>query len=49
MGGKQSESHVFWNPGTRLFAVFRRNGLVLIVSNLPLHTAEQLSKAIIEG
>ena len=51
MGGTQPESHVSWNPGTRLFevAVFRRNGLDLIIRNLPLHTAEQLSKVIIEA
>ncbi len=32
MGGRQPESHVFWNPGTRLFevAVLRRNGPDLI-------------------
>ena len=51
MGGRQPESHVSWNPGTRLFevAVFRRNGPDLIIRNLPLHTAEQLSKVIIEA
>ena len=51
MGGRQPESHVFLNPGTRLFevAVFRRNGPGLIIGNLPLHTAEQLSAAIIEA
>jgi hypothetical protein len=49
MGDMQPESHVFWNPGTRLFevAVLRRNGLDLIMKNLPLHTAEQLREAII--
>jgi hypothetical protein len=51
MGGRQPESHVFWNPGTRLFevAVLRRNGLDLIIKNLPLHTAEQLREAIIDA
>ena len=51
MGGKQPESHVFLNPGTRLFevAIFRRNGPDLIIGNLPLHTADQLSAAIIEA
>jgi hypothetical protein len=51
MGARQPESHVSWNPGTRLFevAVFRRNGPDLIIRNLPLHTAEQLSKVIIEA
>ena len=51
MGGRQPESHVFLNPGTRLFevAVFRRNGPDLIIGNLPLHTADQLSAAIIEA
>ena len=51
MGGRRPESHVFWNPGTRLFevAVFRRNGPDLIIGNLPLHTADQLSAAIIEA
>ena len=51
MGGRQPESHVIWNPGTRLFevAVFRRNGPDLIIGNLPLHTAEQLRKTIIEA
>ena len=49
MGGMQPESHVFWNPGTRLFevAVLRRNGPDLIIRNLLLHTAEQLREAII--
>ncbi len=51
MGGRQLESHVFWNPGTRLFevTVFRRNGPDLIIRNLPLHTAEQLREAIIKA
>ena len=51
LGGRQPESHAFWNPGTRLFevAVSRRNGPDLIISNLPLPTAEQLSKTIIEA
>ena len=51
VGGRQPESHVFWNPGTKLFevAVFRRNGPDLIIGNLPLHTADQLSAAIIEA
>ena len=51
MGGRQPESHVFLNPGTRLFevAIFRRNGPDLIIGNLPLHTADQLSAAIIEA
>ena len=51
MGGRQPESHVFLNPGTRLFevAVFRRNGPDLIIGNLPLHTAEQLRETIIEA
>jgi hypothetical protein len=51
MGGRQPESHVFWNPGTRLFevAVLRRNGPDLIIKNLPLHTAEQLREAIIDA
>lgn len=50
MGGRQPESDVSWNPGTRLFelVVFRRNGPDLIIGNLPLHTAEQLREAIIE-
>ena len=51
MGDTQPEPHVFWNPGTRLFevAVFRRKGPDLIMGNLPLHTADQLSAAIIEA
>ena len=51
MGGRQPESHVFWNPGTRLFevAVFRRTGPDLILRNLPLHAAEQLRESIIEA
>jgi hypothetical protein len=51
MGGRQPESHVFWNPSTRLFevAVFRRNGPDWIIGNLPLHTDEQLSAEIIEA
>ena len=51
MGGMQPESHVFWNPGTRLFevAVLRRNGSDLIIKNLPSHTANQLRDAIIDA
>ena len=51
MGGMQPESHVFWNPGTRLFevAVLRRNGPDVIIKNLLLHTADQLREAIIEA
>jgi hypothetical protein len=49
MGGMQPESQFFWNPGTGLFevAIYRRNGQELIIKDLPLHTAEQLSEAII--
>jgi len=48
MGGMQPVSHVFWNPGTRLFevAVSRRNGSDLLVKNLPLQTAEWLRAKI---
>jgi hypothetical protein len=51
MGGMQPESHVFWNPGTRLFevGVLRRDGPDLIIRNLLLHTAEQLREAIIDA
>jgi hypothetical protein len=51
MGSRQPDSLVFWNHGTRLFevAVFRRKGPDLIIRNLPLHTADQLSAAIIEA
>jgi hypothetical protein len=51
MGARQPESHVFWNPGTRLYevAVFRRKGPDLIIGNLPLHTADQLRETIIEA
>ena len=51
MGGRQPESHVFLNPGTRLFevAVFRRNRPPLIVKNLPLPTADRLRKAMIDA
>jgi hypothetical protein len=51
MGARQPESHVSWNPGTRLFevAVLRRNGPDLIIRNLPLHTAEQLRETVIEA
>lgn len=50
MSATQPESHVFWNPGTGLFdvAVSRRKGPDLTIKNLPLHTADQLSTAIIE-
>ena len=50
MSATQQESHVFWNPGTGLFdvAVSRRKGPDLILRNLPLHTADQLRKAIID-
>lgn len=48
VGGRKPVSHVFWNPGTKLFevAVCRRNGPDLIIKNLPLHTAEHLREAI---
>ena len=51
MGGRQPESLVFWNPGTRQFevAVFRRKGPDLIIRNLPLLIADQLSAAIVEA
>ena len=51
MGGMQPESQFFWNPGTGLFevAIYRRNGQELIIKDLPLHTAEQLSEAIIDA
>ncbi len=51
MGARQPESHVSWNPGTRLYevAVLRRNGPDLIIGNLPLHTADQLRETIIEA
>ena len=50
MGGLQPESHVFWNPATRLFevAVLRRNGPDLVIKHLPLQTADKLREAIIE-
>ncbi len=49
MGGMQPESHVVWNPSTKLFevTVFRRNGPDLTIKNLPLQTADQLRAAII--
>ena len=51
MGGMPPESQFFWNPGTGLFevAIYRRNGQELIIKNLPLHTAEQLSEAVIDA
>ena len=51
MGGIQPESQFFWNPGTGLFevAIYRLNGQELIIKDLPLHTAEQLSEAIIDA
>ena len=51
MGGRKPESHVFWNPGTRLFeiAVHRRDGPDLIIKNLSSHTAEQLREALIDA
>jgi hypothetical protein len=51
LGGMQPESHVFWNPGTKLFEieVFRRNGSVLTIKDLPLRTADQLGEAIIDA
>jgi hypothetical protein len=51
LGGRQPESPVFWNPGTRLFevTVVRPNGPDLIIRNLSLHTAEQLREALIDG
>ena len=50
MGDVQSQAHVFWNPGTRLFevAVLRRSGPDLLIKNLSLHTAAQLREAIID-
>ena len=49
LGGRRPESHVFWNPSTRLFevAVSRRNGPDLTIGNLSLHAADQLSAAVI--
>ena len=49
MGGMPPESQFFWNPSTGLFEVtiYRRNGQELIIKDLPLHIAEQLSEAII--
>ena len=51
MGGMPPESQFFWNPGTGLFevAIYRRNGQELITKDLPLHTAEQLSEAVIDA
>jgi len=51
MGGRKPQSHFFWNPATGLFevAIYRRNAQELIIKNLPLHTAEQLSEAIIDA
>ena len=51
MGGMPPESQFFWNPGTGLFevAIYRRNGQELIIKNLPLHTAEQLSETVIDA
>jgi len=51
MGGRKPQSHFFWNPATGLFevAIYRRNVQELIIKNLPLHTAEQLSEAIIDA
>jgi len=50
MGDVQSQAHVFWNPGTRLFevVVLRRSGPDLLIKHLSLHTAERLSEAIID-
>jgi hypothetical protein len=51
MGGRKPESNFFWNPATGLFevAIYRRNGQELIIKDLPLHTAEQLSEAVIDA
>jgi hypothetical protein len=51
MGGRQPESHVFWNPGTRLLevAVSRRNRPDLIIKNLPQQTAGEIRAAIIDA
>ena len=51
MGAMPPESQFSWNPGTGLFevAIYRRNGQELIIKNLPLHTAEQLSEAVIDA
>jgi hypothetical protein len=51
MGDLQPESHVFWNPNTRLFevTVLRSNGPDLVIKNLLLHTAEELREAIIDA
>ena len=51
MGAKQPESHIFWNPGTRLFevAVLRRNGPDLIINNLSSRTADRVREAIIDA
>ncbi len=46
-----SASHNLWNPATNLFevAVFRVHGPSLVVKNLPLRTADQLRKRIIDA
>jgi hypothetical protein len=51
LGGRQPESPVFWNPGTRLFevTVVRRNGPDLVIRNLPLPTANHLREALIDA
>jgi hypothetical protein len=51
MGGRQPESPVFCNPGTRFFeaTVVRRNGPDLIIRNLPLLTANHFRKALIDA
>jgi hypothetical protein len=49
--GRQPESPVFWNPDTRLFeaTVVRRNGLDLVIRNLPLLTANYFRKALTDA
>jgi hypothetical protein len=51
LGGRQPESPVFWNPGTRLFevTVVRRHGPDLVIRDLPLPTANYLREALIDA
>ncbi len=43
--------HAIWNPATNLFevTVVRRKGPHLVIKDLPLETADRLSKALNEA
>ena len=51
IGGMHPALDTFWNPGTNLFevTVVRRNGADLVITNLPLQTADRLRQGIMDA